>query len=128
MLHAGSTNKNGFKALIAAEYSGVNVERVKNFEMGVSNRTPKFYEMNPIGKVGGFYFIVYVDKFNLLKICLVCFIYLNFNVSLCVCRFLCWKHPMAMFLRVMPLPATVRLGFKFLNLYSNACILKVCYV
>lgn len=52
MLHAGNTNKNGFKALIAAEYSGVKVELVKNFEMGVSNKSPKFLEMNPIGKVG----------------------------------------------------------------------------
>lgn len=52
MLHAGNTNKNGFKALIAAEYSGVSVELVKNFEMGVSNKTPDFLKMNPIGKVG----------------------------------------------------------------------------
>ncbi|CAB4297996.1 unnamed protein product [Prunus armeniaca] len=51
VLHAGNTNKNGFKALIAAEYSGVKVELVKNFEMGVSNKSPKFLEMNPIGKV-----------------------------------------------------------------------------
>ncbi|KAM2027665.1 hypothetical protein ACFX1T_019925 [Malus domestica] len=51
VLHAGSTNKNGFKALIAAEFSGVKVELVKNFEMGVSNKSPKFLEMNPIGKV-----------------------------------------------------------------------------
>ncbi|KAG1347423.1 putative Elongation factor 1-gamma 2 [Cocos nucifera] len=51
ILHAGNTNKNGFKALIAAEYSGVKVELVKNFEMGVSNKTPEFLKMNPIGKV-----------------------------------------------------------------------------
>lgn len=51
MLYAGNTNKNGFKALIAAEYSGVNIELVKNFEMGVSNKTPEFLKMNPIGKV-----------------------------------------------------------------------------
>lgn len=51
VLHAGNTNKNGFKALIAAEYSGVKVELVKNFEMGVSNKTPEFLKMNPIGKV-----------------------------------------------------------------------------
>ncbi|XP_059452361.1 elongation factor 1-gamma-like [Corylus avellana] len=51
VLHAGNTNKNAYKALIAAEYSGVNIELVKNFEMGVSNKTPEFQKMNPIGKV-----------------------------------------------------------------------------
>ncbi|CAL9042778.1 unnamed protein product [Musa banksii] len=51
VLHAGDTNKNGFKALIAAEYSGIQVELVKNFVMGVSNKTPEFLKMNPIGKV-----------------------------------------------------------------------------
>ena len=51
VLHAGSTNKNAYKALIAAEYSGVKVELVKDFEMGVSNKTPEFFKMNPIGKV-----------------------------------------------------------------------------
>ncbi|KAE8687417.1 Elongation factor 1-gamma 2 [Hibiscus syriacus] len=50
-LHAGNTNKNAFKALIAAEYSGVEVKLVQNFEMGVSNKTPEFLKMNPIGKV-----------------------------------------------------------------------------
>lgn len=39
---------------MAAEYSGVKVELVKDFEMGVSNRTPEFMKMNPIGKVGFF--------------------------------------------------------------------------
>ncbi|XP_072987451.1 elongation factor 1-gamma 2 [Typha latifolia] len=51
VLHSGSGNKNAFKTLIAAEYSGVQVELVKNFEMGVSNKTPEFLKMNPIGKV-----------------------------------------------------------------------------
>lgn len=51
ILHSGAGNKNAFKALIAAEYSGVKVELVKNFEMGVSNKTPEFLKMNPIGKV-----------------------------------------------------------------------------
>lgn len=51
VLHASSTNKNGQKALIAAEYSDVKIELVKNFEMGVSNKTPEFLKMNPIGKV-----------------------------------------------------------------------------
>ncbi|XP_010242290.1 PREDICTED: elongation factor 1-gamma-like [Nelumbo nucifera] len=51
VLHASNVNKNAFKALIAAEYSGVKVELVPNFEMGVSNKTPEFIKMNPIGKV-----------------------------------------------------------------------------
>lgn len=51
VLHAGEGNKNAFKALIAAEYSGVQVELAQNFEMGVSNKTPEFIKMNPIGKV-----------------------------------------------------------------------------
>jgi elongation factor 1-gamma len=51
VLHSGSGNKNAFKALIAAEYVGVKVELVKNFEMGVSNKTPEFIKMNPLGKV-----------------------------------------------------------------------------
>ncbi|XP_031379853.1 elongation factor 1-gamma-like [Punica granatum] len=51
VLHAGKTNKNVYKALIAAEYSGVKVELVPEFEMGVSNKTPEFIKMNPIGKV-----------------------------------------------------------------------------
>lgn len=51
VLHAGSGNKNAFKALIVAEYSGVNVDLVKDFQMGVSNKTPQFLMMNPIGKV-----------------------------------------------------------------------------
>lgn len=50
-MHGTNTNKNCFKALIAAEYSGVHVELVKNFEMGVSNKTPEYLKMNPIGKV-----------------------------------------------------------------------------
>ncbi|CAN1835641.1 Elongation factor 1-gamma 2 [Linum perenne] len=51
VLHGGNTNKNVFKALIAAEYSGVKVDLVENFEMGVSNKTPEFLKMNPIGKI-----------------------------------------------------------------------------
>ncbi|CAN6163654.1 unnamed protein product [Urochloa humidicola] len=51
VLHSFPGNKNAFKALIAAEYSGVKVELAKNFEMGVSNKTPEFLKMNPLGKV-----------------------------------------------------------------------------
>eukprot|EP01018_Ginkgo_biloba_P038183 Gb_08439 [translate_table: standard] len=51
ILHAGPNNKNAAKALIAAEYVGVKVELTPNFEMGVTNKTPQFLKMNPIGKV-----------------------------------------------------------------------------
>ncbi|XP_022929968.1 elongation factor 1-gamma-like isoform X3 [Cucurbita moschata] len=51
VIHAGKTNKNSFKALIAAEYNGVEVKLIPDFEMGVSNKTPEFIKMNPIGKV-----------------------------------------------------------------------------
>ncbi|CAL1384194.1 unnamed protein product [Linum trigynum] len=51
VLHAGKTNKNAFKTLIVAEFSGVKVNLVENFEMGVSNKTPEFLRWNPIGKV-----------------------------------------------------------------------------
>ncbi|KAL5567395.1 hypothetical protein UlMin_030559 [Ulmus minor] len=51
ILHAGKTNKNAFKALIVAEYTGVKIELAENFEMGVSNKTPEFIKMNPLGKV-----------------------------------------------------------------------------
>ncbi|KAJ4717534.1 Elongation factor 1-gamma [Melia azedarach] len=51
VLHAGKGNKNAFKTLIAAEYSGVQVKLVENFQMGVTNKSPEFLKMNPIGKV-----------------------------------------------------------------------------
>ncbi|XP_059653623.1 elongation factor 1-gamma 2-like [Cornus florida] len=51
VLYSWDTNRNAFKALIAAEYSGVQVDLVQNFQMGVSNKTPEFLKMNPIGKV-----------------------------------------------------------------------------
>ncbi|KAM0952274.1 putative glutathione transferase [Dioscorea sansibarensis] len=51
VLHAGRTNKNALKVLITAEYCAVDIELVKNFQMGVSNKTPEFLKMNPLGKV-----------------------------------------------------------------------------
>lgn len=44
-------NKNAFKALIAAEYSRIKIEVTRDFQMGVSNKTPEFLKMNPLGKV-----------------------------------------------------------------------------
>ncbi|KAH9329995.1 hypothetical protein KI387_002103, partial [Taxus chinensis] len=51
ILHAREGNKNAAKALIAAEYVGVKINRPPKFEMGVTNKTPEFLKMNPIGKV-----------------------------------------------------------------------------
>ncbi|KAI3962434.1 hypothetical protein MKW98_010985, partial [Papaver atlanticum] len=51
ILYGAVPNKNVFKALIAAEYSGVEIELVKDFEWGVTNKTPEFLKMNPIGKI-----------------------------------------------------------------------------
>lgn len=57
-MHAANTNKNAFKSLIAAEYSGVKVELNPNFEMGVTNKTPEFLKIHPIGKV--YFYIDYL--------------------------------------------------------------------
>ncbi|XP_076958068.1 elongation factor 1-gamma 2-like isoform X2 [Bidens hawaiensis] len=51
ILHAPGNSKNVNKALIAAEYVGVEVKLAENFQRGVSNKTPEFLKMNPIGKV-----------------------------------------------------------------------------
>ncbi|XXG72142.1 hypothetical protein AAC387_Pa07g1302 [Persea americana] len=51
ILHAANNNKNALKVLIAAEYNGIKLELAKNFNMGVSNKTPEFLQMNPLGKV-----------------------------------------------------------------------------
>ena len=50
-MHMYANNKNGFKALIVADYVGVAVDVIESFEFGVSNRTPEFLKMNPFGKV-----------------------------------------------------------------------------
>lgn len=50
-MHSGPGNKNVYKALIAAEYVGVDIKMADNFQMGVSNKTPEFIKMNPLGKV-----------------------------------------------------------------------------
>ncbi|KAI5066271.1 hypothetical protein GOP47_0018895 [Adiantum capillus-veneris] len=51
ILHSNPGNKNSMKGLIAAEYAGVKVELTKDFQFGVSNRTPEFLRLNPFGKV-----------------------------------------------------------------------------
>ena len=44
-------NKNAYKALIAAEYVGVQIDVPSSFQMGVDNKTPDFLSKNPFGKV-----------------------------------------------------------------------------
>uniref|UniRef100_A0A0A0L2P8 Elongation factor 1-gamma n=1 Tax=Cucumis sativus TaxID=3659 RepID=A0A0A0L2P8_CUCSA len=51
VLHSWKTNKNAYKALIAAEYNGVKVDLSQDFTMGVTNKSPEYLKMNPIGKV-----------------------------------------------------------------------------
>ncbi|KAL5582935.1 hypothetical protein UlMin_015377 [Ulmus minor] len=51
ILHAGKANKNAFKVLMVTEYTDVKIEVFENFEMCVSNKTPEFIKMNPLGKV-----------------------------------------------------------------------------
>lgn len=50
VLHS-KQNKNTNKTLIVSEFNGVKVELTKDFQMGVTNKTPEFIKMNPIGKV-----------------------------------------------------------------------------
>ena len=51
VLYSWNTNKNAYKALIVAEYNGVKVDLAPGFTMGVTNKSPEFLKMNPIGKV-----------------------------------------------------------------------------
>lgn len=51
MLHSWKTNKNAYKAFIAAEYNGVKLDLSPDFTMGVTNKSPEYLKMNPIGKV-----------------------------------------------------------------------------
>jgi Glutathione S-transferase, N-terminal domain len=44
-------NKNAYKALIAAQYVGVDLDVPSDFQMGVTNKTPEFLKLNPNGKV-----------------------------------------------------------------------------
>ncbi|XP_071703418.1 elongation factor 1-gamma 2-like [Rutidosis leptorrhynchoides] len=49
IMHAGRRNRNVYKALIVAEYVGVEVKMCDNFKVGVSNRSSEFIKMNPLG-------------------------------------------------------------------------------
>lgn len=117
VLHSGSTNKNAYKVRIVAEYTGVDVQLVKSFEMGVSNKTPEFIKMNPIGKVESF------DIYRLLhSIRFLCLVFLK---SLFLCRFLFSRHRMVLYLRVTPLHAMVRLPFKLTLIFLQVDSLRI---
>lgn len=51
-LYTYPQSKNAYKALIAAQYVGVDIEVPSGFQMGVTNKTPEFLKLNPNGKVG----------------------------------------------------------------------------
>ncbi|KAJ4768758.1 Elongation factor 1-gamma [Rhynchospora pubera] len=51
VLYTNAGNTNAPKALITAEYSGVKLELAKDFQLEVSNYTPEFLKMSPIGMV-----------------------------------------------------------------------------
>lgn len=56
-MHSYKGNKNSDKAFIAAEFAGVKIDMPSGFEMGVTNKTPEFLKMNPLGKVFFFFFL-----------------------------------------------------------------------
>ena len=95
VLHSGLPNKNAFKALIAAEYSCVKVDVVKDFQMGVTNKSSEFLKMNPIGKVTSISRSVFAIE--------TCFFYGVMPVFRC--RF--WRLLTVLFLKVMQLPDIV---------------------
>ena len=49
-LYAIPNHKNGYKALITAQYADVSVE-TPAYEHGVDNKKPEFLKLNPHGKV-----------------------------------------------------------------------------
>jgi len=51
IIHSIPNNPNVFKALITGQYSGIEVTITPNFEFGVTNKTPEFLKLNPLGKV-----------------------------------------------------------------------------
>ncbi|XP_071703633.1 elongation factor 1-gamma 3-like [Rutidosis leptorrhynchoides] len=50
IMHAERRNRNVYKTLIVAEYVGVEVKICDNFKIGVSNKSPEFLNMNPLGQ------------------------------------------------------------------------------
>lgn len=51
LLYTYPENFRAYKALIAAQFSGANVQVAPNFEFGKTNQTPEFLKKFPLGKV-----------------------------------------------------------------------------
>jgi elongation factor 1-gamma len=51
VIHAYPHNPSAYKALIAAEFGGLNVDYPQTFKMMVDNKTPEFLKKNPNGQV-----------------------------------------------------------------------------
>jgi elongation factor 1-gamma len=51
LLYTYPENFRAFKALIAAQFSGANIQIAPNFEFGKTNQTPEFLKKFPLGKV-----------------------------------------------------------------------------
>ena len=49
-LYTYAGNKDGYKALVAAQYANVKID-IPPFRMGVDNKSDDFYEMSPRGQV-----------------------------------------------------------------------------
>lgn len=61
LLYTYPENFRAFKALIAAQFSGVNVQVAPNFVMGETNKTEAFLKKFPLGKVS--YRLIYIKSF-----------------------------------------------------------------
>jgi hypothetical protein len=53
-LYTYGSNPRAYKALIAAEYAGLEINVPSDFQMGVTNRTAEFLQDFPLGKVPAF--------------------------------------------------------------------------
>jgi elongation factor 1-gamma len=51
LLYTYPDNFRAFKALIAAQYSGANLQVAPNFEFGKTNHSEEFLKKFPLGKV-----------------------------------------------------------------------------
>ncbi len=112
-------NKNVFKALIAAEYVGVKIELTPSFQMGVTNTTPEFLKLNPLGKVQQtsfcslLYIYIYIYIYMFSWCCQVqdasfdAHLHVIFELSPSLCRFQCCKLQKVQLLKAMQLPAMV---------------------
>lgn len=67
LLYTYPENFRAFKALIAAQFSGANVQIAPNFEFGKTNQTQEFLKKFPLGKVSMPYEFNYSISFKKIK-------------------------------------------------------------